>query len=228
MISLKTTSRPHKLSAIYKIDGVGVDLSRFYPRNGDEKERLRHELGYDTHDFIISNVAEINKNKNQIMLIKALPVLRQYIPNIKVLFIGKDNYPSVSELVHTLGMKNFVDFLGYRNDVDILAAISNIAFSASKREGLGINIVEAMACGTPVVCSKNRGHNSLIENNISGFLFSLNNIDDMTRCIIAIYKSNELAMKLSDAALEKVKQYALDVSIKKMADIYKQFITPNF
>jgi hypothetical protein len=95
------------------------------------------------------------------------------------------------------------------------------------REGLPVNIVEAMACGTPVVCSKNRGHNSLIENNISGFLFSLNNIDDMTRCIVAIYKSDELAVKLGSAALENVKQYALDVAVKKMADIYKQFITPK-
>jgi glycosyltransferase EpsD len=102
--------------------------------------------------------------------------------------------------------------------------MSNIAFSASFREGLPVNIIEAMACGIPIVCSRNRGHNSLIENNISGLLFSLNNTDEMIQCIVSIYKNSELAKKLGNNALENSKKYALNVSIERMAEIYHQFM----
>jgi glycosyltransferase EpsD len=210
--------------AIYKIDGVGVDLSRFYPRTSTEKERLRYELGYNVTNFIITNVAELNKNKNQIMLVRSLPEIKKYIPNIKVLFIGKDNYPQVRSLVRDLDIENIVDFLGYRNDVDKLTAISNVAFSASFREGLPVNIIEAMACAIPIVCSKNRGHNSLIQNNVSGFLFSVNNLEDMTRCIVTIYNSPELAERVGVGAFQNVKRFDLNNTMKEMINIYKKFI----
>jgi glycosyltransferase EpsD len=209
---------------IYKIDGVGVDLNRFFPRTAKEKEIIRNEMGYKLDEFIIVNVAEINKNKNQIMLVKALPILIKTIRRIRVVFIGKDNDLQVKETVKKLSMECYVDFLGYRNDIDKLIAISNIAFSASFREGLPVNIIEAMACGIPVVCSKNRGHNSLIDDKKSGLLFSPNSQSEMINCLSSIYTNNDLAEQLLRCALNNSKKYAVEIAVQKMADIYKRFM----
>ena len=54
-----------------------------------------------------------------------------------------------------------VDFLGYRNDIETLLKISDLAVASSLREGLPVNIMEAMACGLPVIASDNRGHREL-------------------------------------------------------------------
>ena len=78
-------------SEIFKIDGVGVNLSRFHPCSLEEKNALRTELGYFEKDFIITVVAELNKNKNQIMLVRSVPELAKIIPNLKILLIGKNS-----------------------------------------------------------------------------------------------------------------------------------------
>jgi glycosyltransferase EpsD len=56
-----------------------------------------------------------------------------------------------------LGAAEIVHFLGYRNDVEILCQISDLHISPSKREGLAVSVVEAMASGLPLLCSKIRG-----------------------------------------------------------------------
>jgi len=207
---------------IYKVDGVGVDLSRFCTHTSSEKAQLRHKLGYEERDFILINVAEINKNKNQIMLIRALPILKKKIPNLKVLFLGEDyslkTKPKLEKLVKKNQLENIVYFLGYRHDVDAVMAISDMAFSASEREGLALNIVEAMACGVPIVCKRNRGHNSLIENEKSGLLFT--NSKEMIDGILKIYESKAFADTLSKKAIEDSKKYDRGLIIKEMAKIY--------
>ncbi|GHT90494.1 hypothetical protein FACS1894137_19810 [Spirochaetia bacterium] len=209
---------------LFRIDGVGVDLNKFYPRTIVEKIQLRNELGYNIDDFIITNVAEINKNKNQIMLVKALPILKEQITNIRVLFIGKDNYPDVKNMVNKLNLGYLIEFLGYRNDIDKLITLSNLAFSASLREGLPINIIESMACGIPIVCSRNRGHNSLILDGVSGLLFSVENKNEMINKIILIYKNQSLAEKLGKEAMKQSKKYSVDIALEKMSAIYKPFM----
>ena len=159
-------------SRIYKIDGVGVNLERFHPVSAEEKSAIRAELGYNTADFIITVVAELNKNKNQIMLVRKTAELKAIIPTLKILLIGKETLPIVRDYVSAENLSDTVQFLGYRSDVDKLTMISDIAFSASLREGLPVNIIEAMACGIPVVASDNRGHRSLVRDKETGFIFS--------------------------------------------------------
>jgi len=207
---------------IYKVDGVGVNLSKFYNISANEKIKLRNELGYSKNDYIITNVAEINKNKNQIMLLKSIPKIIKFIPNLKVLFIGNENYPKIKRKLEILikkhQLQDIVYFLGYRNDVNKLTAISNIGFSASIREGLPVNIIEAMACGIPVVCKKNRGHNSLIIDEKSGLIFL--NSNEMIDKILKIYNSEDITKTLSENALNDVKRYDIKIITEKMADIY--------
>jgi len=209
---------------IRKIDGVGVDLLKFYPRGLDEKMILRDKLGYKKSDFILTNVAEINKNKNQLMLIKALPALKKNIPTLKVLFIGNDNYSSIRRkletLVKKLQVEDIVSFLGYRNDVENFTAISDIAFSASIREGLPVNIIEAMACGVPIVCKKNRGHDSLIENGKTGLLFL--NHAEMVDGILRVYNSKPFAEMMCKNAIKESKKFSRELIVEKMAEIYKR------
>ena len=85
-------------SRIYKIDGVGVNLERFHPVSAEEKSAIRAELGYNTADFIITVVAELNKNKNQIMLVRKTAELKAIIPTLKILLIGKETLPIVRDL----------------------------------------------------------------------------------------------------------------------------------
>lgn len=106
-----------KTVKIYKIDGVGIDLRRFQPC-WDEQLRVmrRKSFGFSETDFIVTVIAELNKNKNQIALIKAIPLLRTRIPQLKILLIGKETEANVHRYVDEHSLNDIVMFLGYRND----------------------------------------------------------------------------------------------------------------
>ncbi len=212
------------LLKIYKIDGVGVDLTRFHNCSQNEKKEMRVNLGFSETDFIITIVAELNKNKNQIMLIRNVKELISIIPNLKVLLIGKETLPIVRDYVIKEKLEKWVLFLGYRNDVEKLTMISDIAFSASIREGLPVNIIEAMACGIPVVCSDNRGHRSLIKNSEFGFIFNLKTGKEMLKSIIRLYENPELRLKFGKRSVEEAKKYDLNKAVYNMSIIYNEII----
>lgn len=209
---------------IYKIDGVGVNLDRFKPCTEQEKKILRSNLGYNDKDFIITIVAELNKNKNQMMLIKKVPELKLLIPNLKILLIGKETLSIVRDYVTKKNLFDVVEFLGYRNDVEKLTAISDIAFSSSLREGLPVNIIEAMACGLPVVCSDNRGHRSLIADKENGFVFDPKSEEKMMFSIILLYKNPALREQMGNRNVEKAKIYSVDNTLNAMKLIYKELM----
>lgn len=211
-------------SEIFKIDGVGVNLSRFHTCSLEGKNALRAELGYSEKDFIITVVAELNRNKNQIMLVKSVPELAKIIPNLKILLIGKETLPIVREFVQKEKLEEYVEFLGYRRDVEKLTMMSDVAFSASLREGLPVNIIEAMACGLPVVVSDNRGHRSLIKDKDTGFIFTPKSEKEMTDAIILLYKNPSLREEMGRRNVCEAKKYSVDIAVKKMAEIYGECV----
>ena len=81
----------HKPSfMVRKIDGVGVDLSRFYPVSSvEEKIFLRREKNYSEHDFMLIYTAEFIPRKNHRLLFDILPGLRERIPGLKAVLCGK-------------------------------------------------------------------------------------------------------------------------------------------
>lgn len=209
------------------MDGVGVNLERFVPLTLEQKSLIRAKNGFSDNDFIITVVAETNKNKNQIMLLREIKNLSKVIPNLKVLLIGKETLPIARNYVESQQLDNIVYFLGYRNDIPELTGMSSVAFSASIREGLPVNIIEAMACGVPIVASINRGHSALLNDGINGFLFSISSPEQMCDKLIAIYNKSDIAIKLGQAALETSKKYDVSLVLKRMMKINNNMIKVN-
>ena len=69
----------------YFMNGVGLDLNSYKRLRTEEKERKKKELNIKDDDFVVIMIAELNENKNQIQLIKALEVLKDKYSNIKAI-----------------------------------------------------------------------------------------------------------------------------------------------
>ena len=206
------------------MNGDGVNLTRFSKVTAEENQEIRNQLGYKQDDFLITVVAELNVNKNQIMLINSLPELKQRIPNLKVLFLGKESLPIARNKVKELGLSECCEFLGYRKDVELFTKISNVCFSASIREGLPINIIEALTCGKVCICSTNRGHNSLLRDNENGLLFNPKDSAKMILDIVSVYNDEKLANRLAEQAYIDSKQYAVEEAVVFIANVYRDLI----
>jgi glycosyltransferase EpsD len=210
---------------LFHIDGIGVDVKRFHPVLTAEKKQIRESWGFHGTDFIVLYIAEFIPRKNHAFLLRQLPVLWQSIPEIKLLFAGKGELvEACKEVVAKLKMTEIVHFLGYRNDVELLYRIADVYVTPSKQEGLAISNLEAMASGLPIICSKIRGHWGVVTEGRNGFFFELNEPDRMIDLIITMYKSPELRETIARYNVADIQKFSIDTAIKKMAEIYKQFM----
>jgi glycosyltransferase EpsD len=214
-----------KCGRLFHIDGVGVDVGRFHPVSAQEKNRIRETFGFRDTDFIILYTAEFTPNKNHIFLLRQIPALRQSIPDLRILFAGKGELlESCKEAAAELHAAEIVYFLGYRNDVELLCQISDLHVSPSRREGLAISVIEAMASGLPLLCSKIRGAVDVITEGRNGFFFELDDPDRMVNLIITLYKSPELRETIARYNAADAQRFSMDIAVAKMADIYKKFM----
>lgn len=217
----------HKMSTglSFKIDGVGVNLERFSPVPYKKKLLLRKELGIDSDAFVILYTAQFIPRKNHEMLIKALPLIYRQIPNLRVLLAG--NGPTLSkmeQLAKQMGVDHCISFLGGRGDIDRLCRVADLHVATSKLEGQGINNIEAMACGCPLVVSRVRGHKDVCIDDKNGFLFDLDKPQEMIDAIIRLYRDKELYHRISEYNKKDANRFDVKREVASMARIYKEVL----
>ncbi|MGE7880586.1 glycosyltransferase family 4 protein [Bacillus sp. NPDC094077] len=208
------------------VHGVGVDIERYIPITESEKEQLRLKNGYKSKDFLMFYAAEFNKNKNQSFLIRSLAQLKNEIPHAKLLLAGEGPLMEECKKIATqLGVSNMVHFLGYRNDIASLLQMCDLAVASSYREGLPVNIMEAMACGLPVIATDNRGHRELIINNKNGWIIDRDDIKTMSERIISISKNNKLKAQFGQYGRTIIKsKYSVNEVLKEKQEIYTTYM----
>lgn len=203
------------------VNGIGLNLEKFSPVTEEEKYRLREEYGYSKRDKILIYVGELNEGKNQALLIQATKELSKDIKDIRLLLVGegklKEEYNS---LIKAEGLESKVKLLGYRKDVCELLSISDIYISASRREGLPVNIMEAMAIGLPIICSKIRGQEDLVDDMLGGRLYEMDNKVEMINKIKAMLEEDTENKKKSIYNRKKIIAYGNFEIKKRMRKIY--------
>lgn len=193
---------------VYRIHGVGVDGERHRLPTAEEKEALRRELGVEDN-FVCLCTGELNKNKNQSKLIKLVPKILERIPNFKLWLAGNGPlFEELRALADTLDVLESVEFLGYRTDIERFVRSADIVATASLREGVPFNVIEAQLAGIPVVASENRGHRELIKNGDTGLISN----DRFFENILRLYDDSEFREQISLEARKSALSYtALEV-----------------
>lgn len=197
-----------KRTKVAHIHGVGVDETRYHPATETERLAMRQAEGLSTEDFVILCTGELNENKNQKTLVSAAALLKDQIPNLKVLLAG--NGPKEQELreqIHAEGLDGVIKLLGYRTDLEKLVPAVDLVVSCSKREGLGLNVIEAMLCAKPVVASHNRGHNELIHEGVTGFLVSASDYQQFAKIIYRIHTVQDHMSELGQTGRHSIQAY---------------------
>lgn len=167
---------------LFYVHGVGVDLSR-YSLMSSLKEYIRSELGLSLDGVVVTCVAEMNPNKNHILLLNAWKKLSARHPYCHLLLVGTGELMSVLQNKVKKEKIPRVYFLGYRRDVPQILQESDIVTLTSKREGLPKSIMEAMAAGKPVVATDVRGNRDLVEQGTTGFLVKLGDVEGLATAL---------------------------------------------
>lgn len=222
------TAKKHQFKAIRieHVHGVGVNTEKFKPAEKEYKKELRIAYGYNVGDFLMFYAAEFNKNKNQQLLIRALAHIKGEVPRAKLLFAGEG--PLLQEcrkLAQKLEVGDQVHFLGFRKDIEQLLQISDVAVGSSIREGLPVNIMEAMSCGLPVIATVNRGHRELITNQQEGWLIQESNPDMFAKKMKLLAKDpTQRAVMGSNGRKLIINKFSTNKILQEKSAIYKPYM----
>lgn len=219
-------SHGFKAGYIEHVNGVGVDLEKFNLVDTIRRNDLRQINGFNPNDLLMFYAAEFNKNKNQKLLIESLSKIKNDVPNARLLLAGEGSLvEECKDLALKLGVFSMVKFLGFRKDIEILLKMSDIAVASSLREGLPVNVMEAMACGLPVVAIENRGHRELVQNDENGWIVNQNDIEAFSTKLKELGTNEYLRNKLGKASRSIVESnYGVESVLDQLIEIYSRYM----
>jgi glycosyltransferase involved in cell wall biosynthesis len=157
-------------------------------------------------DFLIKSFSEYNKKFN---------------PKSKLLIAGKGPLKKeLEELVASLNLKKSVKFLGFQSDINTFYRSIDVFCLTSSYEGLGLAILEALACKKPIITSNCSAMPEIIKQNENGLLVDHLNIGQLVKAIQAL-EDPKLRNKFSFNSTKLLKEkFSLPLMIKKTIKIY--------
>lgn len=215
-----------KAGKVVYVPGVGIDINKFSKRIGNRQEK-RAELSLQDTDFVLLSVGELISRKNHTIVLEALAELKKAgkLTNIQYVICGRGVLEAeLKEKSVSLGVSDHVHFLGYRNDISEICNASDLFVFMSLQEGLPVALMEAMACGLPVICSDIRGNTDLVESGKNGEIVG-NTATSVADAVERLRIDSALCKRYAQAAVTTIKHFDLSSVETEVRDIYTDEIT---
>ena len=200
-----------------------VDFDNFKFTDYNERKSSNH----------IVSIGRISPTKGYEHLIKGFKKVVRFNPYLKLKIVGSADKSKLKYLEHLKTLVNRfslnynVEFVGLKKDVGRVLSEARILVAPSVvEESFGRVIVEAFACGVPVVASAVGGFKEIIDNGEDGLLVEPENSEAIASGILRILKDPDFAKKLAKQAREKVERaYTMKECLHKTEEVYKKTIS---
>ena len=198
-----------------------IDQHIFHPPDDQTRDRIRKQLGF-TYKRIVTFSGRLVERKGPDILLDAWKTLTQEYENILLIILGGGPLESnLKEQCRVLGIEKDVTFYGFVNNVYDYLAAADIFVFPSFQEGLPNAVLEAMACGLPVISSRIGGVIDMIRNGENGLLFEPGNTHQLAGALKRLLSDPEYASTLGNNALKTVREnYDLNVIADKYIELY--------
>jgi glycosyltransferase involved in cell wall biosynthesis len=216
-------SRDIKNKPTIEIIPMGIDTKKFYPK-GDKIDLF-------PRNNVIFNVGRLVEKKGVEFLIKAMPLILLEMPNAKLIIGGSGpDEKKLKNLVRSLKIEASVIFMGYIRNSDLpkylraadIFVLPSIKTKEGDTEGLGVVLLEAIACGVPVIGSNIGGITDIIQDGKNGLLAEPGNLKDIAGKVIKLLSDENLRQKFSEDGIKIVRErFSWNVVTSKFAKIYE-------
>jgi glycosyltransferase involved in cell wall biosynthesis len=136
----------------------GIEVQAFRPASEEEKRAASVALGLNPAQPIIGTVSRLAASKGVDQLIEALPAVVQAVPQVQVLIVGEGEARApLQQRVQALGLQRLVSFMPNQPARAVYPVFDLFIFLPAVQEGFGMTLLEAAACGLPVVAVERGG-----------------------------------------------------------------------
>ena len=194
---------------------------------------IRREFGIAPDTILLASIGRLNQQKGGERLLRALALIKDQIPDIKLLIVGENDpfdpagtYTDfLKALASELGLTDQVIFTGYRSDVKQILAACDLFAAPSSDEGFGLACLEAMAMQKPVIGLDNGGTPEVVEQGKSGLLSPLDDIPCLARNLLILITHPELRQEMGLYGRQRAEQYFNPQRMaKEIEQVYKHVL----
>jgi len=170
-------------------------------------------------------MGRLEKRKGIDFLLKCMPKIKAGCEDARLYIAGSGVLKrQLEEMVRCFGLQDSVRFLGVIDDRQVNEWYNRVTLVVipSVFEGFGLNAIEAMSCGTPVVATDVDGLRDVIEEGVNGRLVPYNDVDGMSECILRLLEDEQERRRLAVNGKKRVKaMYDWQSISRQMSYIYK-------
>jgi polysaccharide biosynthesis protein PelF len=193
----------------------GVDTNKFRPL----------PMSKETSNPVVVYVGRIDPFKDIVCLLAAIKEAKKQLPNLTCLIYGSsidlDYSMRCVNTVKDLEIEDSVQFMGPTKEPEKAYNQADVVVSTSISEGFPFSVIEAMACGKPIVATDVGGVREALEG--CGLLVRSRNPVQISDAIVALMHSDKLRTDLSQAAMKRAREkFTIELSIKKYQALYNE------
>jgi len=208
-------ARPDKITVVYP----GYDPSFVLVHDHDQLAAVRKR--YHIPDTYVIYVGTLQPRKNLARLLDAFAVLSQQLRDVHLVIVGKKGwlYEPLFARVRQLGLEERVHFTGYVPQEDLPALISGarVFVLPSLYEGFGLPVLEAMACGTAVICS-NAGSLPEVAGD-AAIMVDAHNTQQLIQALQRILDDDDLCQELIQRGMQRVERFSWEKCARQVLQV---------
>ncbi|MDE3058534.1 MAG: glycosyltransferase family 4 protein [Bacteroidota bacterium] len=174
---------------------------------------------------LIGMVGRLKKYKSIDHLLEAFVIVRQQFPDAKLLIVGDgDDKPRLVSLARTFGISDFVAFTGFVSEEEKVRCFNemHVAVNTSAKEGWGLTVIEANACGTPTVSSNVQGLRDAVIDGETGLLYEYGNREQLAEKILLLLRDEHLREQLASHALQWAEKFDWNIAAEQTMEVIER------
>ena len=199
----------------------GIDLGR---ADAAPRAKLHEELWLPHHAPLVGNVAALVPHKGQRHLIEAAALVVRQVPDARFVIAGEGELrPALERAIREHRLEKHVLLAGFRPDVLSLHKAFDIFVMSSVTEGLGTSLLDAMACGTPIVATTAGGIPEVVVEGQTGFLVAPRDHEAMAGALVKLLKDEDLRQRMGNAGLVRARRkFSAERMVQETLRVYRR------
>ncbi len=202
-----------------------IDTDRFTRSSADFKEGMKANKGYKD-SRVVTFSGRFIYLKGIIFLLEGWRDVAKLLPDARLLLLGDGPLLyDMKEAARRLGIADSVEFLGHVPHVNDFLSMTDVFVLPSLQEGMPNSLLEAMACGLPVVATRIGGVVDVVRDEENGILVEPRDPKGLAKGVVRLLKNDALAARISLRAYQTIREcYNLDDIIHKYHELYKKIL----
>lgn len=213
---------PERIKVVY----LGIDRNAFRPMDVPATLRDCYRLPA-TRPYLIY-VGTEDPRKNLITLVRALAEIRRQVPDVELIKVGRSHFPFERERLcksaTELGVRDAIHFLEDvpESDLPLLYNLADVFVSPSLYEGFGLPALEAMACGTPVVCSNAGALGEVVAD--GGLQVETREVTTLAGTLVALLQDRDRQSLLRHRGQERAAKFTWTATVRSTVAVYERLL----